>query len=441
MMKEEMIGHSDVVVHPRPRSVGDRLALQGSTVFDGAGGAPLRDATVLVEGGRVIAVGTRQQIGELPADWLVLDFPGHTILPGLIDCHLHLMLVGDGRPSESIMEESNELLLMRSARNAATNLAAGITTVRDLGTRDRVSFALRDAAEAGLTPSPRLLLAGRPVAMTGGHCYFFGGECDGVEAVRATTRQLLKEGADLIKIMATGGLTRGTGHHAPGLTVEEMAAAVQEAHRFRKLTAAHASSIEGMRNALDAGVDCLEHAVFLDNTGTLTFDEALAERIAEAGAFVSPTLQEAYRGVAALDEEPDKLSAGKRAELIALRERKIGNIRNAARLHRSGVRLVVSSDAGSRVTPHGDLAFGVELITQAGLSISEAVAAATGVAAQAAGVASEVGTLAPKQLADLLIVDGDVAADVRALGRVRAVFQGGLLAAERMEKGGLDGTF
>jgi len=187
-----------------------------------------------------------------------------------------------------------------------------------------------------------------------------------------------------------------------------------------------------MNNALDAGIDCLEHAVFLDGAGALTFDAALADRIAGAGIFVSATLQEAYRGLAALDEDSNRLSIEERDTLIALRERKHGNIRNAARLRAAGVRLVVSSDAGSRVTPHGDLAFGVELVLQAGMSLPEAVAAATGVAAEGAGIAQTVGTLAPGKMADVLIVHGDVTADVKALARVRAVFQAGALVAERM---------
>lgn len=422
-----------VAVHATPRHPGDRLALRVAVVFDGTGAPPQRNATVFVERGRVRAVEPTAEVGTLVDGWRALDFPRHTLLPGLIDCHTHLMLVGDGRPIEAIIGETDDLLLLRSASNATRTLAAGITTVRDLGTRNQVAFSLRAAVEQGLLPAPRLLLSGRPITMTGGHCHFFGGECDGPNGVRVAARQRLKEGADVLKIMATGGLTRGTGHHAPGLTTEEMVAAVEEAHRAGKRTTAHASSIAGMRNALAAGIDCIEHAVFLDATGALTYDERLADDIARAGVYVSPTLQEAYRGLAPLESAPEVLAPEQRAELEALRARKLGNLENAARLRAAGVRLIVGSDAGSRVTPHGDLAFGVELMTRIGMSVAEAIAAATGVAAEAAGIGGLVGTVAPGKVADLLVVDGDASVDVRALARVRAVFQAGRLAAEALD--------
>ncbi|MGH9201025.1 MAG: amidohydrolase family protein [Vicinamibacterales bacterium] len=428
--------HGETAVYARPRKIADRFAIHAAVAFDGTGAPSLRDAVVLVENGRVVAFGTAPQIGELSGAYTVLEFPEHTVLPGLIDCHVHLMLVGDGRPIESIIDETNELLLLRSAQNAASHLAGGVTTIRELGARGRVTFDLREAVRAGLAPAPRLLLSGRPITPIGGHCHFFGGACEGTKAVRETARRLLQEGADVIKLMATGGLTRGTEHHVLGLDVEAMRVAVEEAHRAGRPTTVHASSIRGMRNALAAGVDCIEHAVFLNDSGTLTFDERLAEEVAEAGVFVSPTLQEAYRGVAALEEHPHALSVAEKAELVALRERKLGNIRNAARLHHAGVRLVAGSDAGSRVTLHGDLAFGVDLMTHADLSIAEAVYSATGLAAEACGIACNVGTLAPGKVADLLVVKGNVPADVRALANAQVVFQAGHVVAERVGRNG-----
>ncbi len=426
-------GHQPVTVYATPPHLGDRLALRAAVVFDGTGAPPRRNTLVLVEGGRVHAVEPARAVGTLDDGWRVLDFSNHTLLPGLIDSHTHLMLVGDGRPIETIIDETDELLVLRSARNAATTLAGGITTVRDLGSRNQVAFSLRAVVEQGLLPSPRLLLSGRPITMTGGHCHFFGGECDGPDGVRATARQRLKEGADVLKIMATGGLTRGTGHHVPGLTTEEIVVAVEEARRVGRPTTAHASSMAGMRAALAAGIDCIEHAAFLDAAGVLTYDERLADEVARAGVYVSPTLQEAYRGLAPLECAPDILGSAQQAEIEALRARKLGNIENAARLRAAGVRLIVGSDAGSRVTPHGDLAFGVELMARTGMSVAEAIAAGTGVAAQAAGLGSLVGTLGPGKLADLLVVDGDVSEDIRALARVRAVFQAGELVAEAVD--------
>ncbi|MGH2405601.1 MAG: amidohydrolase family protein [bacterium] len=424
-----LVGES--VVYARPCPVADRFAIRASAAFDGTGGPVVREAALLVEAGRVVALGPARQIGELGDEWTVLTFPDHTLLPGLIDCHVHLMLEGDGRPLESIIDETDEQLLLRAARNAAAHLAGGVTTVRDLGSRGRVAFGLREAARLSGVPAPRLILSGPPITPPGGHCAFFGIECGSPEAIRGAARRLLQEGADLLKLMATGGLTRGTSHHTPGLPTETLKVAVEDAHRVGRPTTAHASSIRGIRNTLAAGIDCIEHAVFLDDGGALTFDEPLAEEIAKGGVFVCPTLQEAYRGLSPLDEGGQSLREPERAELVALRERKLSNIGNAARLHGAGVRLVAGSDAGSRVTPHGDLALGVELMTRAGLSAAEAIYSATGLAAEACGIADEVGTILPGNAADLLVVGGDVAADIRALANVRAVFQTGRLAAGR----------
>ncbi len=427
---EALVSHGNVVVHPRPRQMANRVAIRTAAAFDGTGAAVVRDAVVLIAGGRVVAFGPATRIGDLGSDWFVQAFPDHTLLPGLIDCHVHLMLVGDGRPIESIIDETDDLLLLRAAQNAAAHLAGGVTTVRDLGARRHVAFALQQVAAGGAIPAPRLLISGPPITPPGGHCHFFGAVCADDESVRYAVRRLLAEGVHVLKLMATGGLTRGTDHHTLGLSAEAMAVAVEEAHRVQSLTTAHASSMTGIRNAVRAGVDCIEHAVFLDDAGALTFDDRLADAIARAGVFICPTLQEAYRGLAAL-EQREAVSDATRAELLALRERKLGNIRNAGRLHRAGVRLVAGSDAGSRVTSHGDLAFGVELLTHAELAVADAVHAATGLAAEACGIASDVGTLLPGKIADLLVVKGDASADVRNLASVQAVFRAGCLVAER----------
>lgn len=400
---------------------------RADTLIDGSGGEPRRNVEIVVEDGRIREVAPAG-LTPRPADARIYERPGATVLPGLIDVHLHLMFGTGPRSYEDVIDhDSDDLMLLRGARNAYVHLRAGVTTCRDCGARNRVAFALREAANAGLFLSPRLHVSGRPLTITGGHFWWCNEEADGVDGVRVATRQLLKEGADFIKIMASGGGTRGTDASRASYSVAEMAAAVAEAHQVGKKTTAHCLAAESVGRAVDAGLDQIEHFNFMHPDGSRVFDDAVAAKILECGIVLSPTIQTGYRQIERLQEKGEALTARERTQLdgnLYKLETKLEFIR---RFHEMGAPIVAGTDA---IQEFGDYAIGLELLHRAGLSPMDVVVAATSGAARAMGVAEEVGTIRTGMAADLVYLDGDPLADIRAFGRVLGVVLGGRLVVD-----------
>ncbi|MGH2613733.1 MAG: amidohydrolase family protein [Thermomicrobiales bacterium] len=400
---------------------------RAETLIDGSGGEPLRDMEIVVEDGvirEIVPVGLTPR----PPQTTIYERPGATVLPGLIDVHLHLMFGTGGRTYEDVIEhDSDDLMLLRGARNAYLHLRAGVTTCRDCGARNNVTFVLRGAAQAGLFLSPRLHVSGRPLTVTGGHFWWCNEEADGVDGVRAATRRLLKDGADFIKIMASGGGTRGTDASRASYSVEEMAAAVSEAHQVGKKTTAHCLAAESVSRAVDAGLDQIEHFNFIHPDGSRVFDERVAAQILERGIFLSPTIQTGYRQIERLQAKGDVLTPRERAQLdgnLYKQETKLDFVR---RFYELGAPIVAGTDA---IQEFGDYAIGLELLRRAGMPEMNVIGAATGGAARAMGVEGEVGTVRPGLLADLVYIDGDPLADIRAMGRVLGVIQGGRVVVD-----------
>lgn len=395
---------------------------RADTLIDGSGGEPRRNVEVVVEDGRIREVAPAG-LTPRPADARIYERPGATVLPGLIDVHLHLMFGTGPRSYEDVIDhDSDDLMLLRGARNAYLHLRAGVTTCRDCGARNRVAFALREAANAGIFLSPRLHVSGRPLTITGGHFWWCNEEADGVDGVRVATRQLLKEGADFIKIMASGGGTRGTDASRASYSVAEMAAAVAEAHQAGKKMTAHCLAAESVGRAVDAGLDQIEHFNFMHPDGSRVFDDAVAAKILERGIVLSPTIQTGYRQIERLQEKGEALTERERKQLdgnLYKLETKLEFIR---RFHEMGAPIVAGTDA---IQEFGDYAIGLELLHRAGLSPMDVVVAATSGAARAMGVAEEVGTIRPGMAADLVFLDGDPLADIQAFGRVLGVVLGG----------------
>jgi len=338
----------------------------------------------------------------------VVDLGDVTLLPGLIDAHVHLGFDASTSPVARMRSDSDATLLLRMRLAAQRALEAGITTVRDLGDRNYLGVTLRDWFRAGAEPGPEILAAGPPITVTGGHCYFMGGEADGELEVRRGVRARVKAGVDVIKIMATGGhMTPGTNPRLPQYTVAELRAAVEEAHRLGRLITAHAHGPAGIANAIEAGVDCIEHCSFRVDRGRQP-DPDLIQRIAERGIAVSPTVGSAPTtspGVSTLAESFLPILAD---------------------MHRAGVRLIGGSDAGvSPGKPHNVLPYSVAFLGRAGLTNVEALAAATSIGAEACGIADHKGTIKPGKDADIVAVEGDPTRDLGALLNVRAVFRGG----------------
>lgn len=389
--------------------VADRL-------FDGRG-AVMDDAGVAIAGERILAVGGRAELVTRFGEAATLEkHPGATLLPGLIDTHTHLIMPGTGVPIMDYAATPDELMLLTAAANAGRALRAGVTTVVDLGAKGRLTFRLREAIERGIVPGPRLVLCGRALTITGGHGWPWQGEADGVDGVRQAVRQLCKEGADLIKVMVTGGGTPGTNGRRPSYTQAELDAIVDEAHARDRRVVGHCTATLGIERALNAGFDIIAHCQFIGPDGGDAFDAGLARRIADQGVYVNPTL--AINRVLMSNRVPPS----QRAALAAWNSRYPSFVDNLRRLRDLGVRLICGSDCGWGYLRFDETYRELEALVEAGLSSIAALTSATGTAADALGLGEETGSLRAGLAADLLVVDGDPVGDIGVLGAVRAVW-------------------
>jgi imidazolonepropionase-like amidohydrolase len=375
-----------------------RVITGSETIADGA--VVLGDRTVVWAGAA----------GALPADYAALrrtDYPGSTIMPGLIDSHVHLGFDGGPDPAARMRAETDEQQLVLMLRNARDLLGVGVTTARDLGGRGYLSLVVREAIAAGLARGPRLVVAGPPVTVTGGHCWFMGGEADSEDDLRRIVRTHHKHGTDLIKVMATGGfMTTGSAPWYAQFTAEQLAVIVAEASRVDKPVAVHAHGVEGIRRAVQAGVTTIEHCSWVTETNDRHFEECLAAQMAERGVVVCPTINVNAPYVAELTG----ITAGE----------------NVPAMRAMGVRIIAGTDAGIDNTPHHQYAGGLAaMVTLLGFAPADVLAMATTEAAAVLGVGAVTGRLAPGYDADLIVVDGDPLADITALGLLRRVIARG----------------
>lgn len=375
----------------------------------------MRPGELLLEGDRIVAVGTHL---EPPRHAERLEVDGATILPGLIDCHVHLS--DEGLPDASAPDRDPPALrVLRMAEHARRTLAAGITTVRDVGGRDHLEFGLRRAAAEGIIRTPRLILAGKIVSMTTAGASSWPGmyrQADGRWEVVKAVREQVAAGADVIKIMATGAVL-APAHERPGVaqfTADELRAAVDTAHTLGRRVAAHAHGIDGIRRAVEAGVDTIEHGTHLHEA------PAVARAMASRGVCLVPTLK-ALAHIAAPPAPgiPDEI-------VTKAHERRTDRDSTFRLALREGVPIAMGTDAATPFNRHGENAQELEIMVALGMSALSAIIAATRDAGRAIG-REDIGLLAAGKMADIAIWDGDPLADIRVLQRPpRAVFLGGM---------------
>jgi imidazolonepropionase-like amidohydrolase len=393
-----------------------RVVVRAGKLLDVRSGKTLTDQAIVIEGDKVVSVGPGSQA---PAGSTVVNLPNATLLPGLIDAHTHLTFNPQfGYESLGISIPREALI---GAHNARLTLEAGITTVRNVGASGYSDVALRDAINAGDVPGPRMIVSGPPLSITGGHCdnnllpYEYhateAGVADGVEQVQHKVREIIKYGADIIKVCATGGvLSKGDDPNASQFTMEEMKAIVAEAHRLGRKVAAHAHGAEGVRWASEAGVDSIEHGHLMDDAAVAT--------LKKNGTYLVPTLylMDWQKGNSAKANLPDFLR--KKMEMVSA----VGQS-NVKKAFQAGVKIGMGTDAA--VYPHGLNAHELEVYVRLGMTPLLAIQTATINDADLLGWSDKVGTLEPGKWADIIAVDGDPLQDITTLQRVKFVMKGG----------------
>ncbi len=399
--------------------------ITGATLIDGTGADPVDGASILIdEDGRIVEAGRDLSWGS---DADVLDVGGKTVMPGLIDSHVHFFINAKTMQERALTPPT--LAVFEAAENARATLDAGVTSVRDAA-GSPAGFKL--AAERGLIPAPRMRIAVTALSQTGGHgdstmpngirfSRGIGPEwpenmCDGPDEVRKTVRAVLRAGADFIKLMATGGVMSPSDEPgAPQFTPEEIAVMVYEAAAHGKTCMAHAQGTSGIRNAVLAGVESIEHGIFLD--------EGVIEEMKKRSTFLVPTLHAPLGVLLREEENPGSVlpqSLRKTHEVI---DRHRESIRAA---HEAGVRIAMGTDAG--VGEHGTNAQELQYLTEIGMSSMEAIVASTKTASECVHMDGEVGTLEAGKFADLLVLEKDPLADITVLqdaGCLQVIMQGG----------------
>jgi imidazolonepropionase-like amidohydrolase len=397
------------------------MAVKAGRLIDGLGGPPIQHAVVLIQDGKITAAGANVAI---PAGAEVIDLGSATLLPGFIDCHTHVT----GQPGENFYEDRFKRSPIDSAimahLYARRTLEAGFTTIRNVGAGEYVDIALRNAINRDAIPGPRMRVSGFAISATGGHGdlngyspYLFfkslSGIADGVDEIRKLVRRNIKQGADVIKVLATAGvLSEEDSEGAPQYSQEELNALVEEAHMWGRKVAAHAHGAEGIKRAIRAGVDSVEHASFIDGEGIRLAKEKgtyLVMDIYNDDYIMSEYKKRGY---------PDK---------ILEKERRVGRVQreNFRKAWQAGVKMAYGTDAG--VYPHGNNGKQFAKMVEWGMTPNEAIESATAWAADLLGWSDRVGSVQPGRYADLVAVSGDPLADIRVLEHPDFVMKGGVV--------------
>jgi imidazolonepropionase-like amidohydrolase len=396
-------------------------------MFDAVQEAPQDDMAVVIEGNRIVDIIDADELEEKYPQAAVDHYPNATLLPGLVNAHSHLTMPGDGSTVEQAMARSDDELLLIAHRNAERALAAGVTTLADLGGRDFLTFRLREASASGAVVAPRLRLAGYPITTKMGHCWPMHYGVEGIDQVRSVARRLLERGADIIKVMVTGGSTVGSDSFSVALPSEVLAAAAEEAKKAAVPSFAHVQTIEAIRLAVQAGFDVIVHGTFFDSEGQLGFDQETAEMALEAGVTWNPTLNVNWSNYRRLEADEDVPSDHL--------EMKLGQYQRhdeyLRRVYELGVPIAAGSDEGWSSNTFGTFVEELEALENAGVKPLDVVRSATAGAAAALGVNDSVGTLETGKLADIIVAEGNIAEGPGVLRTVNAVFLGGSRVAEK----------
>lgn len=400
-----------------------KYIIQSDRLIDGSGSTPLQKGAIVIEGDKISKICTSNELTDADKNQAeVLSVPGGSILPGFIEMHSHIHCSSEADAYEHITTESNETFLLRGTQAVRAALSSGVTTMRDLGSKNEVVFPLREGINRGIVPGPRLLVAGTPVTTTGGHCNMFGTEANTSEEVVKAIRQQFKLGADCIKIMSTGGgFTPGTNVRAPQYSSEILKKAVNDAERLGLKVAAHCHAAEGVKNCVEAGIHNLIHCSWLSSNPSelYDYDGDVADLIAEKGIYVDPTLALSHlnklRGKAIRPDAPAMRDPEKRFEI--LRD-----------MWDRGVKFVTGMDSGMTNAHFDDFAYIPEvMVKNMHISPLEAITCSTKTSAECLGMEEEIGTLEAGKSADVIVVNGDPSEDITKLHDINTIISQGTL--------------
>jgi imidazolonepropionase-like amidohydrolase len=399
------------------------IAIHNVRLVDGNGQA-IEHATVIVRDCNIYAAGPSRTVA-IPRGTTRIDGRGLTLLPGLIDCHVHLCLGAEPDVVNAIERETPTETLLKASQMARQTLEAGVTTIRDVGSRDHSIFALKQAIDKGLTPGPRIIGAGLAICMIGGHARFIGQEVEGVEQVRKVVREQIDAGAEVIKVIASGGvLTPGTSPDQAQMTLEELRAAVDEAKQAGRKVAAHAHGALGMKNAIRAGAHSIEHATLMDEEAAGLFQKHEVFMVPTLSALA--TTAACRRGCGIPDSALNKAKAMTKRHQASFKQ-----------AHRRGLLIAMGTDAGTPFNTHGDNAQELERMVAFGMSPMEAIMASTSSAARLIGIHDKVGTIERGKVADLLLIDGNPLPRIDLLrdrGRIVGVMKAGQFVAGSLSR-------
>ena len=397
-----------------------KIILKSDQLIDGTGANPVIKASILIENDRIMKISPSDELtSEDIKDAEIIDHENGTILPGFIEMHSHIHCSAQTDAYESITTESNETFILRGSKAVRDALVSGVTTMRDLGSKNEVIFPIKDAISKNIIPGPRLLAAGTPITTTGGHCNMFGTEADTSDDVVKAIRNQFKLGADHIKIMSTGGgFTPGTNVRAPQYSEATLSDAVRDADRLGLKISAHCHATAGIRNCVKAGIHNLIHCSWLpeDPDSPFDYDTDLVDEIVEKGIYVDPTLALPHL---------NRLRGGQKnkTKTIMNPEKRL-EIRKD--MWDRGVEFVTGMDSGMANANFGDFAYIPEVMVEGmGITPMEAIVSATKTSSECLGLEKEIGTLELNKIADIVIVNGDPLKNIKALHDVDTVISKG----------------
>ena len=388
----------------------------------------LDDHAVIVEDGLITAVEPAANVASSGDSYEVHDLGDVSLLPGLVDAHSHMHCSATHDAQTLAMSENDQQLTIRATNNMRKAVLAGTTTIRDLGSRNEVAFTVRQMIEDGHVPGPRLLLAGTPITITAGHCWFFGTEADTEAQVRTAIRTQVKLGANVIKVMATGGMFTPTANpRTPQYSVEVLKAAVEEAHRMNVPIVTHTLSAQGVRNVVEAGVDQLIHARWYhsDPNQGLDYTPDTVKQMVDQGQWVDPTIGHHLLGI----EAKARGEVGPMDPHWAVSYKVVSedeHVDTLNKMHDAGVRFTTGLDMGMTYGTHDRSAANAwALVETLGWTKWKAINAATAGTAEALGLVKQIGSLQAGMFADMAAFAGDPAQNIRDMDQASTVVKSG----------------